>query len=65
MITWKKRIRDLQASGLTLREIAEQIGMSQSGVSDIANGHVEEPGGNAALKLDKLHRQRCPDQAVA
>jgi len=64
MNKWAKRIRDLQKSGLTLAEIGEKIGMSTSGVSDIANLKNDSPRGDAALALDKLHREMCPGCAV-
>ena len=50
---------------MTLAEIGEAIGMATSSVSDIANGHTKEPGGNAALKLHELHRARCRKSARA
>lgn len=64
MSTWSKRIRDLQAAGLKLSEIGEKIGMSTSGVGDIANDRTDSPRGDAALALDKLHREICPGEAA-
>ena len=64
MNTWAKRIRDLQEAGLKLSEIGEKIGMSTSGVGDIANDRTESPRGDAALALDKLHREMCPGEAA-
>ena len=59
MHTWADLIRDLQTTGLTQREIGDSIGLSTSAVSDIANGRTGEPGGTAAMKLHRLHGDRC------
>lgn len=59
MNTWAKRIRDLQEAGMTLAQIGEKVDLATSTVSDIANERTAEPGGNAALKLDSLHRRKC------
>lgn len=59
MDTWASRIRDLQDSGLTQREIGEAIGLATSTVSDIANERTGAPGGEAAIKLHALHIERC------
>ena len=60
MSTWSIRIRELQEAGLTLAAIAETIGVTTSAVGDIATGRSKSPRGEAALKLDRLHRERCP-----
>lgn len=57
MTTWKTRIDDLRTRGMTLSEIGEQVGLSTGAVSDIANGHTQSLRGEAALKLDALHRR--------
>ena len=56
MTTWQSRISDLQASGLTYANIAQLTGMAPSTVGDLASGRTQSPRGNAAVKLDKLHR---------
>jgi len=58
-MNWSQRIRQLQKSGLTLQEIADQIGLTKSGVGDLAVGRNEQPRGDAALKLLDLHLKRC------
>lgn len=45
---------------MTQSDIAKEVGLSPGGISDIANGRTREPSGDSALKLDRLHRQRCP-----
>jgi transcriptional regulator with XRE-family HTH domain len=57
MVTWAERIRALQASGMTLKQIGESVGLSTSSVSDIANDRSSEPRGDAAVKLHELHRK--------
>ena len=56
MTTWRTRISDLQASGLTYAQIATLTGMAPSTIGDLATGRTKAPRGNAALTLDKLHR---------
>lgn len=64
MNTWAKRIRDLQDAGMTLADIGEKVDLATSTVSDIANERTKEPGGDAALKLDRLHRRKCGAEAA-
>ena len=59
MSTWSIRIRELQQAGMTLAEIGVEVGLATSTIGDLANGWSESPRGEAALKLDKLHRDRC------
>ena len=61
--TWSKRIRDLQALGLTQREIGLLVGLSATAVSDIANS-PGMPRGRAAVNLHALHKRLCPQQAA-
>jgi transcriptional regulator with XRE-family HTH domain len=66
MTTWASRIDDLQeTAGLTLAEIAEQIGVAPSTVGDLKTGRSASPRGEAALKLDALHRLRCAPKGAA
>lgn len=66
MTTWASRIGDLQGTGLTLADIAEQIGVAPSTVGDLKTERSASPRGEAALKLDALHRLRCaPKGATA
>lgn len=60
MSKWAKRIRALQLQGMTLAEIGVKVGLATSTVGDLANGRSESPRGEAALKLDVLHRALCP-----
>jgi transcriptional regulator with XRE-family HTH domain len=41
---------------MTLSEIGSKIGLAPSSVSDIEQGRTLAPTGEAALKLDSLHR---------
>jgi transcriptional regulator with XRE-family HTH domain len=62
MATWQSRISDLRKKprpGLTLKAIAELIGMSESGVCDIEQGRSKSPRGDAAILLIQLHEARC------
>ena len=59
MSTWADRISDLRAGGLQLKDISQRTGMAISTVSDIANGRIRQPGGDAALALHALHLELC------
>lgn len=65
MTTWATRIRDLQAIGMTLAEIAEATGLAVSSIGDIASGRTKSPNADAGIKLHELHQLRCPDDASA
>ena len=65
MLTWKTRIDDLRACGMTLAEIGEHIGLSTMAVCDLGNGHTKSPRGDAALKLHALHAERCAKRSKA
>lgn len=62
MNSWAKKIRDLQRRDMTLSQIAIAIGLATSSVGDIARGRSASPRGDAALKLQALHFERCKDQ---
>ena len=66
MISWSERIKELRAAGLTLAEIGERTGLAASTVSDLEQGRSSSPRGDAALRLDKLHKEICssPQQRV-
>jgi transcriptional regulator with XRE-family HTH domain len=40
-------IRRLEAAGLTIKELADKIGMQRTSLSRILNGHVDTTIGNA------------------
>jgi len=48
---------------MTLAEIGSLCGLSPSAISDIEQGRSSAPRGDAALKLDELHRLKCSDFA--
>ena len=58
MITWQDRIGALRATGLTLAEIGEKIGLTAQSVCDLEAGRSKSPRGDAALLLDQLFRTR-------
>lgn len=64
-ITWSERIKALRAKGMTFAEIGKQVGLSPSGVSDIEHGWSNAPGGDAALRLDALYRDRVASKPSA
>lgn len=59
MTAWASRIKDLQASGLTLLQIGTLTGLAPSTVGDLATGRSASPRGEAAVKLHELHLDRC------
>lgn len=64
-ITWSERIKALRAQGMTFAEIGKIVGLSPSGVSDIEHGRSKAPGGDAALLLDALYRDRVASKPSA
>ncbi len=46
---------------MTYREIADQVGVSPQTLCDIARGRHSAPRGDAALRLDALHRARLKE----
>jgi len=58
MITWQDRISALRATGLTLAEIGEKIGLTAQSVCDLEAGRSKSPRGDAAVLLDQLYRLR-------
>jgi hypothetical protein len=62
---WASRIIDLEQSGLTCVAIAEQVGIAPSTIGDLKSGRSASPRGEAALRLDALHRLRCSKEAAA
>jgi len=65
MNTWAQRIRDLQSYGMTLQQIADQVGLATSSIGDIANERSEAPRGDAAVALYELHRRVARRQRKA
>lgn len=63
-IDWSDRIKALEDAGLTLKAIGEAVGLTSSGVSEIKRGATKAPRGDAALKLDALHRLKCTPAAT-
>ena len=59
MSTWSDRISDLRATGMSLAEIGEAVGLSVSSVCDIEKRRTLSPRGEAALKLHSLHSRKC------
>lgn len=57
--SWQQRITDLEDSGLTLTELAEQIGLAKSTLSEVKRGATKAPSGDAAVALYLLHKKRC------
>ena len=58
MQTWATRISDLTSRGMTYAEIGEQIGLAPSTIGDLASGRSKSPRGEAAIRLNDLHRER-------
>lgn len=64
MIDWQKLIQELEALGWTRQELADHSGISYSTLCDLANGRSAEPRGNAAVRLNDLHRAKQPPGAA-
>ena len=62
-MNWKSLISDLVASGLTQVQIAKKAGCTQASISDLANGHTENPAYSIGSALIALHKQATRKQA--
>lgn len=63
MNTWQEKIAEIEAAGITRKEIADHCGMAYSTFNDLALGYTREPKGMAAVKLHKLSEtKRLPIQ---
>lgn len=65
MINWKSVIADLESWGWTRHGLAEHCGLRYSTLCDLANGRSNEPRGNAAVRLNDLHRAKQQPAATA
>lgn len=63
MNIWTKRVKDLNASGMTYAEIAAEIHLAPSTVGDLAKGRYKTPGYDSAVALKALH-ERVVGQAA-
>ena len=59
MVTWASRIQDLRAEGMTLAQLGEQVGLSVPSVLDLEKGRTKSPRGDAAMRLQALHKARA------
>lgn len=64
MTPWARKITELEAAGVSQKEISAATGLAVSSVSDLKTGRSRQPRGDAALKLADLHRQRVPAVAA-
>lgn len=63
--TWQEKVVALESRGWSLTAIAEAIGLSPQGVSDIKQGRTKQPGGNAAIELHHLYSTGAKPPAKA
>lgn len=59
MSTWKQKVLDLNATGMTYAEIGAVIRLAPSTVGDLASGKSKSPRGDAAIALAQLHADKC------
>lgn len=62
---WSKLITDLEATGLSLKEIADDVGASQQAISEVKQGRSKEPRGMVAVQLHALHDRVCVKEKAA
>lgn len=64
--TWREKVLDLEAKGMTLVQIGAQVGLTTASVSDIKQGRTKNgPTGMAAVRLYQLHERVCLGQVAA
>ncbi len=57
MSEWSERICRIEASGLSLTELAERIGVPVSTLGDIKTGRSKQPRGMTAVRLYELAKR--------
>lgn len=62
---WDKKIRALEAAGLTLTEISEQTGLSLSSISDLKQGRAKGKSAMAYVRLHDLFLGLPPEKRAA
>lgn len=62
---WKTLIGELEAAGLTQKEIAEAAGCSQPYVSQLKTGERGGPSFEIGQALARLHKEKRPSQEQA
>ena len=63
---WKEKVADLMAAGLSQRQIADLVGVSQPHISDLHAGkRGKRIGYELGKRLDELHQQRCAQERPA
>lgn len=63
---WKELITQLEAEGVSQREIGEYVGLTQGAVSQLKLVDGREPSYHVGVKLIELHRQKLGgEQKVA
>ena len=60
---WGQKIRDVIATGMKQKEVANALGASDSLVSEILSGQVKKMYWERGNALLKLHAARCQDPA--
>lgn len=57
---WPRLIKELQARGLSLSQIAERTGFkASSSIHDLLSGKSKEPGYSNGESIRKLHEEMC------
>lgn len=65
MKTWADLISDLSTAGMTYAEIGAAAGCAGSTIGDLATGRSKSPRADAAIRLMKLHNEKCAPAAPA
>lgn len=60
-IMWKKIITDLEALGITQREISLAAGVTQGAISQLKTGRNKDTTYSVGSVLIALHQQCCAD----
>jgi transcriptional regulator with XRE-family HTH domain len=59
MKTWQEKIQELESAGWSMKKLAQHIGISPGGMSDLKSGRSGEPRGMVAVKLYRVHKNVC------
>lgn len=57
-MNWQILVNELMAAGITQVQMAQECGCSQSSISDLRSGSIEEPRYAIGQKLIQLHKSK-------
>jgi len=54
---WQQIVKDIRQEGWTFQKIGDYCGLQRNSIHEIGTGATKEPKGEAAIKLQRLHKR--------